>query len=334
MSFALLTQSRLRASRRCQRLHHIQYELGYRPLEDALVLRFGSFVHRFLEAWWVLRQRGVNGDELLEQALAWARERTEGLDPFEQMRAEWLMRGYHVRWEGSPYEVLAVEAPFETELRNPTTGAASRTWHLAGKLDVVVRDIRDSRVLLVEHKTSSEDITQGSAYWARLRMDGQVSVYYEGARSLGHAVSGCIYDVLGKPKQQPLKATPEESRKYTAKGALYANQRADDETPEAFGARVAEAIAEEPGRFYQQGEVVRLEAEMAEALFDIWQLGQQIRESELAGRHPRNPDGCMKYNQQCPFFDVCSGAASLDDPTRFTRSTDIHPELMPKEEAI
>jgi len=245
--------------------------------------------------------------------------------------------------------VVGVEVEFATELRNPNTGAASRTWRLGGKIDAIVRDTRDGRVLLVEHKTSSEDITPGSDYWKRLRMDGQVSVYFAGARqALGIDVAGCLYDVLLKPAQRPgqvplvdadgvkivhdasgQRVKTKDGKKWresasTAEGFVLQTR---PETPEEFRARLVEAMAADPVKYFARGEVVRLEAEMDEALFDIWQTGQQLREAQLAQRCPRNPDACVRYGKTCEFFDVCTGAASLDDPTRFTRSTNVHPEL-------
>lgn len=327
---ALLTNSRLKSARACQRLHFIEYTLRYRPAVTAEALRFGTLLHLGLEAWW----RAPEGARL-EPALAAVQGEA---DPFDRVKAEELLRGYDTRWAGEPYDVLLVEAQFETELRNPATGAASRTWRLAGKLDAVLRDRRTGRVLVGEHKSSSEDISQGSEYWRRLRMDGQVSVYYEGATSLGYEVDGCLYDVVGKPGIKPLKATPEEARKYTKAGVLYANQRAEDETPEEYRARLVEDIANNPAAYYQRGEVVRLESEMAEALHDVWQLGQQIRESQNAGRFPRNPDACVRFGRTCPFFAVCTGEEALADNPRFISSTP-HPELagedaaQPKEEA-
>lgn len=332
MGSRLLSNSRLKVARSCQREHFNKYVLGFRPLDEGEALRFGTLIHLGLEAWWK-----ASGDRL--QAALDAISAVEDLDPFDRVKAEVMLHGYHFRWCDEPYEVLAVEAHFECELVNPTTGRPSQTWRLGGKLDVIVRCLRTGHVLIIEHKTSSEDITPGSPYWRRLRMDSQVSTYYEGAQALGYDVRGCLYDVLGKPGLRPLKATPVETRKYTKKGELYANQRAEDETPEEYRERLILDMTADPAGYFQRGDVVRLETEMAEALYDIWQTAQQIRESELAKRHPRNPDACQRYGRLCPYFEVCTGAASLEDPLLFTKSDDVHPELagdtavQPKEEA-
>lgn len=309
----LLTTSRLTVARACQRLHRIKFVLGYRPAKDADTLRFGTLVHKMLEAWWTMPKE-------MRLAAAFAAVPAD-TDPFDRVRAEEMLRGYDARWalDADSYEVLAVEAEFETELRNPVTGRASRLYRLGGKIDVIVRELHTGRVLVVEHKTATGDIGPGSEYWRRLRMDGQVSVYFEGAASLGHDVAGCLYDVLGKPQQKPLQ--PGKTRK-------------EPETPEEYRVRVAEAIAAEPNRFYQRGEVVRLESEMEDALFDIWQTAQQIHEAERANRAPRNPDACVRYGRTCEFFDVCTGVASLDDPLLFRKSERQHEELSrSKEEA-
>jgi len=319
----LLTVSRLRVARSCQREHHLRYGLGYSTVRAAdEALRFGSLVHLGLEQWWLNRWDNARR---LECTLAALDGET---DPFDRMRAEVMLRGYDARWSDERWDPIAVEAEFRCPVVNPATGAPSKTWELAGKLDVLARDVDTGRVVVIEHKTSSEDVSTGSDYWKRLRLDAQVSVYFDGAAALGYEVDACVYDVLAKPGIRPLKATPIESRKYVAKtGALYANQRDRDETPEEYGVRLAEKIAESPDAFYARGEVVRLDGERIEARGDVWDLGKQIRESEIAGRYPRNPEACVRYGRTCRFFGVCTKEQSLDDPALFERLPSPHPEL-------
>jgi hypothetical protein len=250
-------------------------------------------------------------------------------DPYDLARAEAMLAGYHARWVDDMQDlvVLGVELEFNAPLRNPDTGAMSRTWTLAGKLDVLVQHASTGAVNVVEHKHTSVDAGPGSDYLKRLRMDGQVTTYFAGATSLGHDVEACIYDVLVKPGLRPLKATPPESRKYTKDGRLYANQRERDETPDEYRARLLDAIAAEPNDFYLRANVVRHEVEMHEGMADIWETGRAMREAELAGRHPRNPDACVRYGRTCEFFDVCTGEGSLQDDQRYRRSARVHTEL-------
>lgn len=250
-------------------------------------------------------------------------------DPFDLARAEVMLRGYDARWGGDTYEVIAVEREFRAPLVNPDTGAASRTFTLGGKLDVLVREIGGrGRNLVIEHKTTSEDACAGSDYIKRLRLDAQVSIYFDGAASVFDGdVDGCIYDVLVKPGIRPHSATPAESRKYTKDGRLYANQRENDETPAEFRARLIERVTASPDDHYVRAEVVRLDGELDDARRDAWELGREMRESELAGRFPRNPDACVRYGRTCEFFGVCTGEARIDNPAEFTKQERAHAEL-------
>jgi hypothetical protein len=342
---ALLTQSRLACARACQRLHRIKYEQGYRAQHDTGARHFGTLVHLGLERWWHAKMIGGDHEAQLRAALAAVQQEA---DAYTKALAEVMLTAYHHRWKDEPYEVLAVEIQFVTELRNPQTGAASRTWKLAGKLDVVVRDLRDGNVKFIEHKTSSEDITPGSIYWRRLRMDTQVSVYFAGAASLAFDATECVYDVLGKPGQRPSKVALVEDGANVVLGANGERVRTKDgkkwretadasqgyvlqtrpETPEEYAARLTEAIAADPDRYFARGSVVRIGDEMDHAMADIWDTAKQIQEAKIAGRAPRNPSACMQYGRACDFIDVCSGMASLDDTTLFTRSDDVHPELI------
>lgn len=349
---SLLTVSEMRTARSCPRQHHYRYDLGYRAIREAVALRFGSLVHLGLETWWraLAQWSGVTDDgprvkgaEALEAALA---AMGGDADPFVRARAEELLRGYHARYIGDPVTVLCVEAEFSAAMVNPATSAESRTFRLGGKIDLIIRNVIGDFV--VEHKTSAEDITAGSDYWKRLRLDPQISTYVVGARALGYEPRGVLYDVIGKPTQMPRDVALEDAdnakivhdaqgnRVRTKDGKKW-RQTADSEagyvlqtrpeTVDEYRARVRAAIAEDPDRFYARGTVVRLEQDERDAAFDTWQTAALIRESRRAERYPRNPDACVKYGSTCAFFDVCCGDATLDDPTRFRLVENVHEEL-------
>lgn len=238
-------------------------------------------------------------------------------DPFDIAKVRSLLLGYDARWHAEPYEVLEVEVEFRAPLVNPDTGAKSKTYERGGKIDVIVRDKRDGRILVMDHKTTSEDVSPGSDYWKRTRMDSQVGAYYLGARTLGYEVSGWIHDVIVKPGLRPLKAN---------------KQRDVAETPDEYGLRIAEAIAENPDKFFAREEVVRLEAELLEYERDVWSQTTIMRDLKRQGLAPRNPDACQRYGSYCSYWPVCSGQASLDDPLLYRKSAWLHPELTPPNE--
>jgi hypothetical protein len=356
----LITSSRIASWLRCQRHHLLRYELGYVPLAVTIAaLAVGSLLHLGLEAWWGLgladlwvtwglggtrlQKRGAEAGLSFEEILAevehvsqphrlaaalYAMRIAPLADPFEQARAEELMIAYHARWAHEELEVLGVELSFEAPLTHPISGARSRLWRLGGKVDAIARR-PDGSVVLIEHKTSSEDLRQGAAFWQRLRMASQPSIYFEGARVLGHDPEACVYDVLAKPRIWPQKATPEDKRKYRKDGALYSGQRERDETLEEYRARLRAELAEDPERWFQRFEAVRLERDLQEHRWDVWSIAEQMRGEQRSDERwsPRNPTGCHRFGRPCEYFDVCTGAASLSDPTRYQRLDDVHPEL-------
>jgi hypothetical protein len=378
----LFTNSRATCFRRCQQEHQFAYEDQYRPRVKSRPLSFGKTLHAGIEEWRLAVKEGKGVDESLAVALAGIIATVAGLGPdadfdeFEAVKCDELMRGYHARWwhhDISELTYLAVEPKFEAPMINPETGYPSRTWILAGAIDGIAEI--DTRAWNVETKTTSSDISPGSDYWQRLRIDGQVSQYYAGATALGHEIWGCIYDVIKKPTLKPLKATPEENRKFTkGKGCkecggsaggkkgvvrgsgkqceegdvngetcfecggsgwkeaprLHANMRDRDETPDEYRARLRASILEDPNAYYARGEVVRLEDDLQRYQLDTWRTGKMIRDVQLNGSPSRNPDACVRYGRFCSYWDVCTGVADINDPSRFTK-TGKHPELEDKE---
>lgn len=333
----LLTTSAQRAYRTCPRLYLLRYEQGYRPAFTSDALAFGTLGHRGLEAWWGAAMGDAAADAVPLDAmwLAASQALDSETDPYQRARAQALMWGYHAKWgdltwKGEPITVLAVEAEFRGALVNPMTGAASKTWHFAGKLDAVI-EVDNGRQFVVEHKTTSEDIAPGADYWQRLQIDPQITNYLEGARMLGFDPVGVIYDVIKKTSLKPAKATPVEARKYTKATAkepsrLYAGQRETDEAPADYYQRLLDSMGDLSASFVR-ALVVRLPREEIEGAADLWQTGVQIRDARRLRVWPRNPDACMRYGRRCEFFEVCTGAASLDDPTRYRRSDVAHEEL-------
>jgi hypothetical protein len=321
-SLRIVSDSELRTYRACARRHHYQYRLRRRPLDKGEALKFGTLWHLGLEAWF-----DINGspEAKLEAALK-ALRGDKDADPFHLVMAEELLTAYSARWGDAPYSTIAVEKQFEAPLTNPATGSDSRTFLRGGKIDAIVLD-EEGRAHVFEHKTTSADIEEGSLYWRKVRaLDTQVSTYMAGARSLGHDVVDCIYDVVRKPAIRPLKATPVESRKYKKDGELYANQREHDETPDEYRLRLREDIAERVERYFARLPIVRLEEEERDHAFDVWQTTRLMREAELAGFAPKNPDACSNFGG-CPYLPVCTGESSIEDDNLYRTASTAHEEL-------
>lgn len=362
----LITTSERRSFRSCQRKHNHRYVALREPIHESKpAAYFGNLGHCGMEYFY--RGMMAGDSDPTDRALSEMRKYwQESKNPCEYVwaSASTLITGYCVLYADEQIEVLAVESKFRTPLINPDTGARSRSFDLGGMIDVVVRCLKTGEILLMEHKTTSLDISPGSDYWQRLRVDDQVSAYFDGARSLGFDVVGCLYDVLQRPGQKPAKATPAELRKYKlpkvcplhkdearaeakAHGekvlvkdiaivegcndceptSLYANQREFDETPSEYGERIGNAIIENPQAYYQRGMVRRLDKELQEARWNTWTIAGQMREASRTGRHVPNYSSCTAFNSTCGYFPVCTGDADLWDDHRFQDRPAKHSEL-------
>lgn len=338
----LLTESRLRADRRCQREEKLRYQDGL-VTGRSIALEFGTLGHGALELWWRFN---------LEAVEHWLAEQ-KSADPYDVAKLWALMRGYDAMYadDKERFEVIGVEVEFRAPLINPESGAPSKTWQLAGKMDVLVRERATGDVFLIEHKTSSEDITPGASYWVRLRMDGQISMYFTGAASQGHEVRACIYDVIGKPQQRPsaiplldddgvkivldaagARVRTKDGKKWrqTGDNELGYVLQTRPETPEEYGERIFAAIAEEPTAYFARSMVVRLEADMREWQLDTWLQAGQMRDRKRLGVAVKNPEACIRYGSPCGFLPLCTGEANADS---YQRVEWKHPELTPPQDA-
>ena len=298
----ILTISRLRTFRTCARKHDLRYRRHFVPARQRESLTIGNLFHEGAESWWNMDDLGFALGAIEAEATK------QKADAKSVVIAREMLIGYVASWapERPRYQVLEVEKEFRAPLINPDTMSKSQTYEIGGKIDLILRERATGATCLVEHKTTSDDISDDSAhYFKKLALDGQLSLYHVGAQSLGYAIDKVIYDVAAKPGFEMKTATPIESRKYTKDGKLYANQRDRDETVDEFAVRVASDILERPARYFRRVEVVRLEDEIKESMRDVWYDARIIRESELAERAPRNPDACTQFGT-CEYFDVCA----------------------------
>ncbi len=340
----LLTNSSITTFRRCAREYYFSYVLNRKGRRKAAALRFGSLFHIGLNAWW-RAQSSHHGWNRLVNAIdamrCWAPGvDDEATDPFDLIKAEALLTGYTARWADEPYETVAVEKQFSIPI--VIAGSRAPSFDLGGSIDVIVKrwngldeeKTRPATYHNVEHKTTSADISIGSDYWRHvIALDSQVSTYDAAARSMGIDVQDTIYDVIRKPEIVPLKATPEELKKYTKPTKsepiprIYANQREIDETPEEYCSRLTADIAARPEWYFQRQTIVRLDHDNEWHARDVVQTAQLIRFSEDHAAWPRSPKSCERYRRMCTFFPVCSGESSIDDGTRYESKAKQHEEL-------
>lgn len=354
---ARLTATSLAAMRRCPRRYWYRYELGLSRIRLAAPLRLGSAFHYGLE----LYNAGLSDDLAILTATDDYKTCPDWAEPngweieCETVRA--LLAGHFWRYQKDDLEFVAIEEPFEIPLVNPDTGAASRTFRLAGKIDGIVR-LPDGRLAVLEYKTAGEDIGSDSGYWLRLRYDGQISLYVLGARAMGHdlpsprlrqaGVATVIYDVARKPTIRPhnvpvldedgckIVLDAEGNRVLNANGKprQSASSRAGYvlqtrmESPSQYGERLLADIGARPDHYFARREIPRLEDDLAACRLELWQQADLIRESRRRGRWFRNVS--RMTCDHCQFAELCLSNIRVDPerpPAGYELLDDVHPEL-------
>jgi hypothetical protein len=208
MATELITHSRTSSFKSCRKKHFWEYECGIRPITDARALRMGNAGHAGLE-WLHTHPGDIDGAAAVVRATYGALNipETEELASARDFECETivaLVAGYAWRWAESPLDILATEQSFRLPLVNPETGAASKLFELAGKIDGIVK-LEDGRLAVREHKFLSDDISPESDFWRRLQLDHQITLYVHAARRLCYDVATVLYDVVRKPTIRPEK---------------------------------------------------------------------------------------------------------------------------------
>ena len=308
-----LTNSMRNKFASCHRAFKFCYEDLKRPIKTSDALNFGTAMHSMLEAYWQGKTPFVPNME----------------DGYTTNTLLALFEGYQKKWQESDrmtYETIGTEIRFDAPLMNPETGGVSKTFHLSGKIDALAKEKATGKVVIVEHKTTGQDIGPGSDYWRKLPIDGQVSGYYCGSEALGHQASTCLYDVIRKPTIKPYKATPEEKRKYNKDGSLSKACRENDETPDEWYERLSADIESRPDYYYARIEISRSDNDLIEYLFDMWAVSREIADAQRMNRWSRNPQACSVFGT-CEYFGVCTGEQDIDDVTLFRTAERANEEL-------
>jgi hypothetical protein len=331
----LLTNSRMSSAKSCLKKHWLEYELGLRPAREKQPLRMGTAVHEGLD----LLAQGKTPGEAADAVQALYAELPKWAVEPDQVE-DWLVEGetcatlvYAYAWywkESLVAEIVATEQAFELPLVNPETGAASRNWAMAGKIDKIAR-LHDGRLAIIEHKTTGESIDPESDYWKRLRLDQQISLYIIAARKLGHDVATVLYDVIRKPCIRPKKVEKADKAKwpiYYDKDCSHMGDCPERENSEMYGARFLADISDRPEFYFARKEIPRTESDIVEFTQELWQQQKLLSECRRTGCWFRNTNACI-HPYKCDYFQLCCDAI---DPTQgvpagFVKLDNVHPEL-------
>ncbi len=319
MSKLTLTASSMACALRCPRRYYYDNILGLKVATPSEALRIGSAVHNAGEE----RAKGGDFSKQYRAAITGTQ-----LDEWMAARVFGIVAAYDKTYgeiEDRDYAAMNPEVEFSDNIDG------SRTFEQRGKVDGLAV-LKDGRKVNWERKTTSDDLSETSDYWQRLKLNHQLLAYAGWIyRSTGE-LPVCVYDVIRKPALQPRAnvqeldgngmpivldangqrcikrdGTPKKTAD-TAKGERLAGH---PETPDEYGQRIYESMTAEADRYFARREVAITLDMLAE--FQRERLGvcrmllhfaAEARKAELPEyAYPRscNPDNC----RNCQFAGFC-----------------------------
>lgn len=249
-----------------------------------------------------------------------------------------LLAGYDRKWRNAPYRIEEVECVVSSDLWNPESGRKSRSFSVAGKIDVRATDIQTGASVIFDHKTCSQDITDpNGSYWRQLTVEAQPTHYMLIEWMNSRKVDYAIWDVIRKPGIAPKALAKKDAADFLALGQYFGQQfdanemelfKANErETPLMYAARLAhDCSIERADWYFQRRTVPRLDSEIRGYASELWDHGQDLLAARASNRMPRNSGACMLYGSPCKFLGVCSNHDSIDSE-QWARKTWMHPEL-------
>jgi hypothetical protein len=311
--------------RNCRKAVDWRYLQQLVPLERDRNLHFGSIIHECLELWHRQRDLALVLDLIDSRCGARAQ--------VEDQKRDWhlataMMRAYAVRYAEEEFETVALEQVFEGPIVNPATGASSRRFRLAGKVDGVVRI--DGEYFILEHKTVSQI---DSDYLERLWTDFQITLYaHYVEQTMGIPITGILYNVLVKARLQQSRGETEEEFEARraellakSKTGRTTARRREPESDEDFQRRLAEKYAD-PAMFYR--ERLYLSRDRFDVLrAELWELTQAFLDARRRGVFYQNTSFCFNYQRPCPYFALCRSNGNPNVIENFYQRAESNEEL-------
>ena len=220
-----------------------------------------------------------------------------------------MITGYATHYPEESFAVEAVEEEFVAKIRNPETGAESRSFYLAGKVDALIR--RAGVLWLKEHKTAA---TIDGAYIDRLWGDFQTTLYAWAVEQVrGEPVAGVVYNVIAKAGLRPYEA---------------GKKRKADETEDEFAARLAGWYADP--KAYHREELLIAPAREDVLRAELWELTQALLDARLRNVWYQNPSQCFQWGHPCAYWPICRSCDNSNVIDNDFRHADVHEELSPE----
>jgi len=290
----LISHSQLSTFRECPRKYRFKYVLGRETVSLDPKLYFGRIWDDATGIWW---KDGV------EAAVEWLCANAAAIDPVDAAKIAALLKHYSP--PRSRFRFVDNQVRWEIPVRNPDTGYPMHGMRLLCIADSLLEDMETGATIVREAKSTTNDIKEFGPYWQRLQVDSQVNFYH-----LAFGANVLFYDVARRP-----------TLKCCGKDEAAAKERHETPTEQqivdAYQDRLEADIADDPEKFFQWRPIHKTDDDLTVAMRDLYQQARMLRESWKQSWWPRNSNACRGMFGVCPFLQVCTGQASIEDESLF-----------------
>ena len=349
MSF---TASSISTGAQCPKLYKYKYVQGYRE-EITGPIRIGILFHKGVEEYWLGNDlaTAISSMEAMSKEDDWW-ESDNGKVAYARCCA--YVKGYYAKYHGQDTTrdtahnghptTMFIEKEFEFRLNGV---------NYRGKMDVLILDRKLNEITIIEHKTTSTDISIGGSYLRKLPIDIQLTIYRQAAIDLlkkrvtwdeqsggvlirknpnDFVMPTIVYDVVQTTKASPRQKTkkegghPVKKRKDETQEEVEKRKEENLETLTEFTERIAKEYKEESEK-YVRHEVMCTKDEHTIRLIELEEYVKLLQNKGFL--EIRNSTACGNYGG-CAFLDVCTRTGRLDDFSKIEKVEDLHQELTDK----
>lgn len=329
----LTTYSQWDAFLNCRQKAEWRYVRHLVPTRITNALNIGSVNHDALECWY------DTGDEQLTLSVIDDsypnKDERRHTDHQNWHLSRAMLAGYTKHYTPEEFEMIATEIVFEGEVRNPITGARSRSFVIGGKVDGIAAIDRPGRhptFWLVEHKNWSSLPADSLTEW--LWQDFQTTLYADYIQEVfGIPISGVIYNVLIKSLLKQGEGETEEEFKarknelaINNKTGKSAAKRKIAETDDAFHSRMVTKYSN-PNMYHRERLFID-RGQFLQVRYQLWIMTQQWLYAIRHDQFYMNSSYCFRYGRKpCAYYQLCKHGEDEDIINAMYENREPHEEL-------
>lgn len=320
----VITNSERSTYRRCIRKWHYTYEKLRITPNIPEPLWFGSAIGLGLDGIWEQEEDFM--DRFVDYIEANAPK--TGKDWQEKLMTAYykgraMLNAYKALYANDMdiWELVEVEAPVFTNIQD-------NIW-LRGMIDKVIRNKRTGKLVVMDHKTTKDDLENPAFdYWRIKSLDPQLVGYREGLEKSTGEKCDMLYDSIKKFPSGRKSTVRKRKDESTDEFAL---RKADNiETWDDYYDRVLAEYTNNPTKYFKRQYIHRTEDEYEEFIEELVEDAKAIAHTKESQVYPKNHGMCEKLSYKCEYFDICTkvdcgGDIMLSD--NFKTKANRHPEL-------